>query len=68
MPQRKPDAGSVPCSDCGGELDWGLSECPHCGGMTPLRISLDPGSLVKWLVRILVLAAVGLVVKVLLLG
>ena len=68
MPQRKPDAGSVPCPACGRELDRGLSECPHCGGMTPLRISLDPASLAKWLVRILVLVAVGFLAKLVLLG
>jgi hypothetical protein len=36
--------------------------------MTPLRISADPPSLVKWLLRILILVAVGLFFKLLLVG
>ena len=67
MQQDEPDTESTPCPSCGGELDRGLSECPHCGEMAPLRISLDPKSLVKWLARILVLAAVGVFVKLVLL-
>lgn len=57
----------VACPSCGHELDRGLSECPHCGGMAPLRVSLDPKSLVKWLLRILFLVVVGFFVKLLLL-
>ena len=56
------------CPSCGRELDRGLSECPHCGSMTPLRISLDPKSLFKHLALILVFVTVGLFVKLLLLG
>ena len=68
MQKYKPVVPLVPCPACGRELNRGLSECPHCGSMTPLRISLDGKSLAKWLVRILVLAAVAFVVKILLLG
>jgi hypothetical protein len=68
MKQDKSDAGAVPCPSCGGELDRGLSECPHCGSMTPLRISLDPKALGKWLVRIVMLAAIGFAVKLLLMS
>ena len=46
----------------------GHPPCPHCGDLPPLRLSLDPKSLVKWLVRILILAAVGFFVKLVLLG
>ena len=68
MQQGEPDSEAVPCPSCGGELGRGLSECPHCGSMAPLRISLDPMSPVKWLVRILVFVAVGVFVKILLLS
>jgi uncharacterized protein (UPF0212 family) len=68
MQQGKSGVGSTACPSCGGEIDRGLSECPHCGSMTPLRISLDPKALGKWLVRIVMLAAIGFAVKLLLMS
>jgi len=36
--------------------------------MTPLRVSLDPKTLVRWLARILIVVAAGSIVKLLLLS
>ena len=68
MLDSKPGSDAGPCPSCGGELERGLSECPRCGDMTPLRISADPAALVKRLAGILVFVAVGLFFKLLLLG
>ena len=68
MQQGKPNGDTVPCPSCGGEMEWGVSECPHCGSMAPLRISADPKSLVKQLAKILTIIAVGLILKLFLMG
>ena len=68
MQDSKPGSDAAPCPSCGGELERGLSECPRCGEMAPLNISANPVALVKRLAGILAVIAVGLVVKLLLLG
>jgi hypothetical protein len=56
------------CPSCGHELEWGLNECPGCGDMAPLLISLDPQSLIRQAGRILLIIAVGMVLKLFLIG
>ncbi len=56
------------CPSCGHELERGLNECPGCGGMTPPRFLLDPSYLIRQAGRILLLIAVGMLLKLLLIG
>lgn len=56
------------CLSCGHELEPGLNECPGCGRATPVHILLDPSSLIRQAGRILLIIAVGMVLKMFLIG
>lgn len=51
------------CPSCGRELEPGLNECHGCGSATPSVVLLDPKSLMRQVGRILLIIAIGLILK-----